>query len=291
MVIKYGRTPLKKNVEALKEIAGKFGKRTTPLNLIDPQVDRSKEDWKNLLLEKTIPPDRFIREASYKDHDFKITLRVNDEYLVATLEGPFDNSVICSFVNNYVNDSKIPASKVLCKKYGVRIFFDPLHKESTISFLIKPSSHRIVKALCLSPKESLHIGHGWASIYLQRFDSSEVLETLDILFELLEMIPTTDEILINFEGMPDRFNLLIPWIKRWAISDDNERSKKSKKATSKDLTRLVQAVSPYFMDINKYLESFDQRPLPEFAILLGNLAECAAEASIILKARVRPDMS
>jgi hypothetical protein len=284
---KNDKASIENNVKSLNEIAGKYGKRTTSVNLIDPQVGRIPYDWKDVFSDKDkpIPPDCFIRKVSYKVDDYKIMLCVNDEYLVARIEGAFDNSVICSFVNNQVHDPGKHASKALCKDYGFEVFVNSSYEESTISFLQNPSFKNYINLLRLSPKESLHIGNGWASLYLQRFKCDDVLDTLDILYQLLSLIPPAKETPINFEGLPEKFKTLLPGIKRWAIPDDNDRSEKLAKASSKTLTQLVKTVSPYFTEINQYLDSFGNRPLPEHAILLGTLAECATEAQLILKAR------
>jgi hypothetical protein len=279
---KNDKASIENNVKSLNEIARKYGKRTTSLNGIDPQVGRIPFDWKDIFSEKDkpIPPDRFIRKVSYKVDDFKIMLCVN-----ARIEGAFDNSVICSFVNNQVFDSKKSASEAVCKEYGFKVFVNSSYEESTISFLQNPSFKNYINLLRLSPKESLHIGEGWASLYLQRFKCKDVLYTLDTLYQLLSLIPPAKDTPINFEGLPEKFKTLIPGIKRWAVPDDNNRSEKLAKASSKTLTRLVNTVSPYFTKINQYLDSFENRPLPEHAIYLGTLAECATEAQLILKAR------
>jgi hypothetical protein len=75
-------------------------------------------------------------------------------------------------------------------------------------------------------------------------------------------------------------------IKRWGISDDSERSEKISKASSNTLTHLASALELDFNEINDFLASFENRPLPECAIRLGALAECATEAQLILKKRI-----
>ena len=149
MSSKNDKTSIENNVKLLNEIAGKYGKRTTSDNLIDPQVRRIPYDWKDVFSDKDkpIPPDRFIRKVSYQVDDFKIMLCINDEYLVARIEGAFDNSVICSFVNNQVNDPGKPVSKALCKDYGFKVFVNSSYEESTISFLQNPSFKNYINLL------------------------------------------------------------------------------------------------------------------------------------------------
>ena len=70
------------------------------------------------------------------------------------------------------------------------------------SLIHSPSFQQSVKALCLSQKESLHIGNGYASLYLQRFISEDVLKALDILYNLLALLPESDETPENFKDSP-----------------------------------------------------------------------------------------
>jgi hypothetical protein len=265
-----------------------LGKGTSSLNLIDPQVARSPWDWRDSLSHKPRPSDLFSRKLSFKANDYRVTIRVNDEYLVADVTGAFGSSVICSFVNYNIHASsrKLGANS-LCRDFGCKVYIGSIsNADSTILFLRNPSSQDFVKALHLSKRESLHIGNGCASLYIQRFVCDDVLKALDILYHLLALIPSTEEASINYQDLPEEFHKLIPWIKRWGICDDNERSDKIGKASSNALTKLVDAVDPEFSAISTYLDSFKNRPLTEQAILLGALAEGASEAKLLLRRRI-----
>jgi hypothetical protein len=279
---------LENNITMIKEIARKLGKRTSLLNLRDPQVARSSWDWRDSLSGKPSPSDDFSRKLSFKANRFRVTLRVNDEFLAADVKGAFGNSVVCSFVHNKVHDpSRKLAPNSICKAFGYKVYSGSIpNAESTISFLQNPSHQVLVKALQLSQMESLHIGNGWASIYLQRFIGDDVLKTLDILYHLLALIPPAEEASINYQDLPEDFHKLVPWIKRWGICDDNERSEKISKASSNVLAKLVDAVEPEFSAINTFLDSFQNKPLTDQAILLGALAEGASEAKLLLKRRL-----
>jgi hypothetical protein len=278
---------LENNINSLKTIARKLGKGTSSLNLIDPQVARSSLDWRDSLSREPTPSDFFSRKLSFKANGFRVMLRVNDEFLVADVRGAFGNSVVCSFVNNKVFEpSRAPGSNSLCKAIGCKVYIGPIpYAESTLLYLLNTSFQNCVKALHLSEKESLHIGDGYASLYLQRFVCEDVLKALDILYQLLALIPSAEKASINYHDLPEDFHKLIPWIKRWGICDDNERSDKISKASSNALVKLVDAVEPEFSAINTYLDSFQNTPLTEQAILLGALAEGTSEAKLLLKRR------
>jgi len=285
---KPGSIALENNINSLKTIARKLGKGTSSLNLIDPQVARSSWDWRDSLSGKPKPSDFFSRRLSFKANAFRVMLRVNDEFLVADVTGAFGNSVVCSFVNNkaYESSRKL-GSNSLCKAIGCKVYIGPIpYAESTLSYLLNPSFQNYVKALQLSKRESLHIDDGYASLYIQRFVCDDVLKALDIFYQLLALIPSAEKASINYQDLPEGFHKLIPWIKRWGICDDNERSDKISKASSNTLAKLIDVVEPEFSAINTYLDSFQNKPLIEQAILLGALAEGASEAKLLLKKRI-----
>jgi hypothetical protein len=278
---------LEQNIISLNEIARKLGKRTSSLNLIDPQVKRVPWNWKDTLCDKPRPSDYFTRKISYKANNLRVTLRVNDEYLAVDVKGPFGDSVVCSFVNNKAFESRRElASAAICKSYGYKVYLGSgPNSESAASFLQDSSFQQLLKSLRLSQKESLHIGNGYASLYLQRFECEDVLVILDSLYNLLSLLPLANEISPSFDDLPERFKKFIPLIKRWAISDDGSRSDRINKASTKTLAHLVESTESDFSAINKYIDSFENGPLPEHAVLLGALAECATEAQLSLKAR------
>jgi hypothetical protein len=278
---------LAKNIISLNEIARKLGKRTSSLNLIDPQVKRVPWNWQDSLSSKPQPSDCFTRKISYKVNNLRVTLRVNDEYLAVDVKGPFGGSVVCSFVNNKAFEShRELGSDAICKSYGYKVYLGSgPNSESTASFLQDSSFQQLVKSLRLSQKESIHIGNGYASLYLQRFECEDVLVILESLYHLLSLLPPVDEISPSFEDLPARFKKLIPLIKRWALSDDSDRSDRINRASTKTLAQLVESIESDFSAINQYIDSFENGPLPEHAVLLGTLAECATEAQLSLKIR------
>ena len=183
--------------------------------------------------------------------------------------------------------SRTLGSNSLCKTIGCKVYIGPIpYAESTLSYLLNTSFQNYVKALQLSKRESLHIGDGYASLYIQRFVCEDVLKALDILYQLLALIPSAEKASINYQDLQEDFHKLIPWIKRWGICDDNERSDKISKASSTALAKLVDAVEPEFSTINIYLDSLHDKPLTEKAILLGALAEGTSDAKLILKKRL-----
>jgi hypothetical protein len=79
------------------------------------------------------------------------------------------------------------------------------------------------------------------------------------------------------KNVPDNLRDLIPYLQKYAISDDCERSQLIDTLSDKEKNELISAVTPLFEQISGYLDSFADRPLTEEAALIGNLAEFVQE--------------
>ena len=170
--------------------------------------------------------------------------------------------------------------------YGFKIYIDPKDSlETTLAFLKNPTVIKNLRDIHLSKGESLHIGFGYATLYLFRFDCDEVLTTMSVIISLLETIPKVKKEMDNYDDLSERFQKLVPLIRRWGILDDPDRMERIQKASSSTLGNLINFVEPEFDLINIFLDSYKNNPLPYSAILLGALAECATEAKIILQER------
>jgi hypothetical protein len=75
---------------------------------------------------------------------------------------------------------------------------------------------------------------------------------------------------------------LTPLIRKWGVTDDDERRELLEKASQETLKRLVKSVVPHLSSIDEYLDSFGTEALSEAAIALGALAECTLEAQLQL---------
>ncbi|TDQ08060.1 hypothetical protein [Pedobacter metabolipauper] len=79
------------------------------------------------------------------------------------------------------------------------------------------------------------------------------------------------------KNIPEKLRHLIPLIKKWGISDDDERTELIDAMSEKQKKKLVNEVSPHFNEVNEFLNSFGDNPMSEEAMLLGNLAELVSE--------------
>ena len=126
--------------------------------------------------------------------------------------------------------------------------------------------------------EGLTVYGNWLQLILksdrQILPEIEVCEKIKSIIELnfLQEIYSVDH-----TDLPTDLRQLVVKFESWAISDDFERSEKSKKMTKKERIELIEAVERKFNDINIFLDSFGNKPLTDEAIKLQYLAEMVME--------------
>ena len=151
-----------------------------------------------------------------------------------------------------------------------------------------PTLARCVDKLALGRHESLHVAANGLSIYLTTpLSKRRVVSAMRRTGSLIKQLPEAVEPSDDFAARPQRFSELIPLMRTWSISDDSDRGNKLARASTERLTRLVNAVTPHFKAINRHLDEFRHRAVPEPAAMLGTLAECACEAQLLLATRRR----
>jgi hypothetical protein len=75
----------------------------------------------------------------------------------------------------------------------------------------------------------------------------------------------TSQNISQSEVVPQEFRDLLPLAQKWGIGDDIERSEFISKATAQDKQELFDAVNPYRQQINSWLDSYGNNPMPEEA--------------------------
>lgn len=90
--------------------------------------------------------------------------------------------------------------------------------------------------------------------------------------------------IIDYSKIPEDFKKLLPFIKEWAISDDQERSDKIKRTSKAKLQKLRDTIGPKLDLIDKYLDTFKNKPMHHEATLIGDLGELGAELNLNEKA-------
>lgn len=268
-------------VSLLKGIAKQFGKRVRALNLFDPQVCTSPTDpdhpWMNLPL----PGDFFRDQLSFEYRGRKVQLRANSEFLFVQISGSFAVDVFSINRRNY----DMPVNQVPLRVPGFQALpvFAGQSRGHLEELLSSAALRQALSKLQLTDKESLHLYADAIVLYLQRASEQEIVSAIEAACILAEQLPIGSEgKVVDLEVLPSKFKTLTPLIRKWGVTDDDERSERLEKASQKTLERLVKSVIPHLSSIDEYLDSFGTKALSEGAIALGALAECALEAQLRL---------
>jgi hypothetical protein len=117
-------------------------------------------------------------------------------------------------------------------------------------------------------------------VYLRRPNKDRVMA---IIHAVIDLMPhdTAGRTPAEFATFPDALRPLVPLIAKWAIEDDEERSRKLRRCAKSTRQRLANAVVPLLPAIDQFLDSFGANP-PEEACALGTLAQAALEAQSLL---------
>jgi hypothetical protein len=86
--------------------------------------------------------------------------------------------------------------------------------------------------------------------------------------------------IIDTSKIPKDFKNLLPFIKEWAISDDQERSDKIRRTSKAKLQKLRDAIGPKLNLIDKYLDTFKNKSMHYEATLIGDLGVLGAELNL-----------
>jgi hypothetical protein len=144
--------------------------------------------------------------------------------------------------------------------------------------------------LVRNESESFHIRADEVAVYSKSLSVDDLLRAVENISLLLgEYQASGVSRTSDFYQLPERFHDLTPLIERWAEPDDSARDALLDEAGDSELRELVRVIRPRFQEINQYLSSFGEKPLPEAATALGTLAECATEAQLKLSQSAERD--
>lgn len=108
-----------------------------------------------------------------------------------------------------------------------------------------------------------------------------------ILDDIIDLINANENIFeretirnISSKRIPENLKLLIPFLKKYSVSDDTDRGQLIEEMDGKEKLKLINSVQPFFDEIRIYLDSFKEIPLSEEAMLIGELAELVSELKI-----------
>ena len=94
-----------------------------------------------------------------------------------------------------------------------------------------------------------------------------------------------DGIPVDLERLPGQLQPLVPLIRKWAASDDVERSDRLSRASDEELRELSEAPAALWDEINAYLDENITSADPYEATALDSFAQAALEARFELQRR------
>ncbi len=275
-------------------------------DLLPPQeASRAREEMAAMAAQATAKPQRvalFDRNAAWpfdtecllKSAGQRVGMQTNGDVLrleVRDVATRIQFSVgkpdaICLFDERLpltVGRSRLPVFRAL-----------DLPDTSPLQWLGTQTNLAVISGLDLHRGESLHVyGNGLVAYFKPRGVEAN-FELLDGLCKLADLLPPeeielaegeelVDGLAFDPSRLPTGLQHLAPLIRKWAIGDDVKRSEAQQAASAAQLRRLVSQVAPHFEAIDAYLRSVEgDAPYPNEAILIGWLAECAAEARLQL---------
>lgn len=136
-----------------------------------------------------------------------------------------------------------------------------------------------LEVLSLSDRESAYFYNNKIRlILLPKRDAISVLDNLiDLISKNWEVFNIKSDQAILKKNIPKNLTILFPFLKKYAVADDSERAQLVGTINEKKRRELIDVVNPLFKEIDEYLNSFEDRPLTNEAILVGNLAELVRE--------------
>jgi len=274
---------LKENQTVVKNLAKKFRGKRKVLNHFDANVCKSNflptRPWETIYL----PGDLFEFEVRFQWEDHKFCVSANREFVCLALRL---SGVVCSPSFTINRQDRVVVIKTAVKppkELPLQVYASDTTSAAIVSrWLSNAANLECVKSFFLGQNDSLHVYGNQLQIYLHNPPQAKVVAMLPQLEKLASHLHLESEDIVDFNTLPEQFRHLKPLLKKWAISDDHERSILVDKASMQTLKKLVQAVLPKMKAINKFLDSFRGKPLSDAAALLGSLAECAMEAKLRL---------
>jgi hypothetical protein len=266
-------------VAILKQIAKQSGKTVRTLNLFDPKVCKSPTDPDRPWMHLPLPGDFIRHQVSIEYKRRKVRLHANADFMVGRVSGSF---AINAFSINRRDLDKSDVPLRISSFPALPVF---AHKPSDQlgALLNSAPLQQALGDLQLKEKESLHLYSNAIEFYLQRSSVQEIMSAIEVTCSLAERLPAGNEAQdIDLDVLPSKFKVLNPFIRKWGVTDDEERSELLEKASRATLKRLVKSVTPHLSSIDEYLDSFGKGPLSEAAIALGALAECTVEVQLQL---------
>jgi hypothetical protein len=221
---------------------------------------------------------------NYKNFNVEIIEYGNILQICINLRSEFTFRIEYIFAINNIEKLCFLVKEIEVANFPYKVFISNTNSNPTLIsdllFIWEDFSLRI-KEIKLLPHESIFIYKNCLSIAL---DSTR--DIVPILNDIINSINNNDILVkdtrkkILSKNIPDNLKHLIPLLKKWCIADDGFREQLIEETGEKQKRKLIKTIEPYLREINEFLDSFQDNPLSDEAILLGNLAEFISELQV-----------
>ena len=217
-----------------------------------------------------------VLRAKYRAH--RLQIWANEIFLVLEVFGaylPIGGLAVKPAVDVLDSEDTVQFLETDARRYAIRSFAGPLD-EPMRKFLESGVLAQVLQRVGTAENESLTIYSNQIKVRLLTPGFERALNTIDT---ILDLIPESDLVeKRGYSDLPPEFSPLLPLLKVWDVSDDEERWSKVKRSSKVTRKKLIATVRPFMAGISAYLDSFDDRQLSDSASALDSLAQAAMEA-------------
>jgi hypothetical protein len=215
--------------------------------------------------------------ARYRGH--KVELLANVEWIRADIEANYGNFELLMINRRPGTTYGRPARtmKTATAEYALYSIDGDL-SEPQSKLYESGVLERLLDAISPEEGEEINVSQRLVRVYLHRANTNRVVTVIDAVIRLMPHEKRGGNISFT---LPDALRPLAPLLAKWAIDDDDERSRKLKRSSMSARENLVDTVVPLLPAIDAFLDSFGANP-PEEACALGSLAQAALEAQSML---------
>jgi hypothetical protein len=219
--------------------------------------------------------------ATYREH--KIELLANEEAILADVEARFGHFELLK-INERPWKYRYgkPAAAVLANgvEHWIYAYKGSLSAAQT-NLVESGVLTKLLESIAPQEREEINVSQRLVRVVLRNATAERVMACIHAVIDLMPH-ESSDEKAGAYLALPDSLQPLVPLLAKWAIDDDEERSRKLGRCAASTRQKLVDVVIPLLPALDVFLDSFGVNP-PEEACALGSLAQAALEAQSILK--------
>lgn len=230
-----------------------------------------------------------VLHGTYRAH--KIELIGNEEMIVADVEARFGQFHLLIFnERQWKYRFGKPAAFVLAGgiEYAMYTHLGVL-SEAQAKLLESGALSRLLESIAPQELEQIDVSQQLVRMILRHPTVERVLMFMDAVVDHMPH-ESMKGVSLDLEDVPDSLRPLAPLLTKWAIGDDEERSRKLERCSASTRQKLVDAVIPRLSAIGAFLDSFGKNP-PLDICAFGSLAQAALEAQAIQNGTTRKQSS